>query len=302
VAHLRSNYYISVLAECKELIEREVHVDFTRPKPICKVTGEFWAQTTEGDGNYHMFRFMESQGAEVLIEPVTTWLNYMLAQERSKLIDQEGLDATPGLRGWLASEFAYRRKRFRLAVGSALLNREYDRIRRTLGGTTHAQVCQLELQRMGDPYYSRKSDGGEGHLEVAKNIYYSNKNLAHMVMSLKPFGCMPSSQSDGAQAAVTSHFSHMIYIPIETSGEGDVNAHSRAQMALGEAKIRCKEEFKTCVAETGYSIEQIRAYCNEHPETQNPFLHIPGREGVIGRAANFVGYIAEKMKRDGWEG
>ena len=46
-----------------------------------------------------------------------------------------------------------------------------------------------------------------------------------MVLSLKPFGCMPSTQSDGAQAAVVSHFKDMIYLPIETSGEGEMNAH-----------------------------------------------------------------------------
>src|SRR5205814_4734739 len=53
---------------------------------------------------------------------------------------------------------------------------------------------------------------------------------------LKPFGCMPSTQSDGAQSAVVSNYKDMIYLPVETSGEGEINAHSRVQMALGEAK------------------------------------------------------------------
>ena len=35
----------------------------------------------------------------------------------------------------------------------------------------------------------------------------------------------------------------MIYLPIETSGEGEINAHSRVQMALGEAKTKAKREF-----------------------------------------------------------
>ena len=48
---------------------------------------------------------------------------------------------------------------------------------------------------------------------------------------------------DGAQAAVVSHFKDIIYLPIETSGEGEVNAHSRVQMALGEAKNKAKREF-----------------------------------------------------------
>ena len=95
--------------------------------------------------------------------------------------------------------------------------------------------------------------------KVAKNIYYSNRELAHMVLSLKPFGCMPSTQSDGAQSAVVAHYKDMIYLPIETSGEGEINAHSRVQMALGEAKNKAKKEFAEALAKTGLTLEQCKA-------------------------------------------
>jgi predicted nucleotide-binding protein (sugar kinase/HSP70/actin superfamily) len=39
-------------------------------KPVINITGEFWAQTTEGDGNFNMFAFMEKEGAQVLVEPI----------------------------------------------------------------------------------------------------------------------------------------------------------------------------------------------------------------------------------------
>ena len=65
-----------------------------------------------------------------------------------------------------------------------------------------------------------------------------------MVLALKPFGCMPSSQSDGVQSAVINKFKDMIFLPIETSGEGEVNAHSRVQMALGEAKVKAKTRIR----------------------------------------------------------
>jgi len=35
---------------------------------IVKITGEFWAQTTEGDGNFNMFRFLQREGAQVLVD------------------------------------------------------------------------------------------------------------------------------------------------------------------------------------------------------------------------------------------
>lgn len=294
---LLSTHYTDVLRECAELIDT-IEVDYTRPKPICKITGEFWAQTTEGDGNFNMFPFLESQGAEVLVEPVTTWLLYMLAQERTKALDEKGL-ALSGVKfnpwGRLWSELSTRKKVARLDLAARLLNREYDRIREALGGTAHRQVNQLELQRVGHPYYNRKSAGGEGHLEVAKNIYYANNNLAHMVLSLKPFGCMPSTQSDGAQAAVVAHYPDMIFIPIETSGEGDINAHSRAQMALGEAKQKCKAEFRACLEKTGRTLEEIRAYCSGNPALRRPLQRIPHAEGVVGKAANFVLHVHRLM-------
>lgn len=291
-------FYVETLAEACQIIAENVEVDFTRPKPICKVTGEFWAQTTEGDGNFHMFPFLESQGAEVLVETITTWVNYLINQARGKIADQKGLDYPKGFLGTLRGGLRHRWKLARIEIARRFLDREYERLRNALGGTAHRQVCQLELQRMGHPYYNSKAAGGEGHLEVAKNIYYANKSLAHMVMSLKPFGCMPSAQSDGAQAAVTSHFPEMIYIPIETSGEGDVNAHSRAQMALGEAKLKCKAEFQQCVKRSGYTIDQIRAYVAAHPDLRKPFQQLPHYEGVVGRAANFVLYVGGLMAKD----
>jgi len=291
-------FFVNLMAETQQILIDNVEVDFTRPKPICKVTGEFWAQTTEGDGNFHMFEFLESQGSEVIVETITTWVNYLINQARSKIVDSKGLDYPKGFLGKLRGGVAYRIKLARIEIARRFLLREYDRLRKALGDTAHAQVCQLELQRMGHPYYNSKSAGGEGHLEVAKNIYYANKSLAHMVMSLKPFGCMPSAQSDGAQAAVTSHFEDMIYIPIETSGEGDVNAHSRAQMALGEAKLKCKQEIQRCTKQSGYSLEQIRAYVDAHPELKKPLQQLPHYEGVVGRAANFVLYVGELMAKD----
>jgi hypothetical protein len=191
---------------------------------------------------------------------------------------------------------------FTLKLAHRFVLREYNRMRAALGGTTHEQIDQLELQRVAHPYYNSRSSGGEGHLEVAKNIYYTNKELCHMVLSLKPFGCMPSTQSDGAQAAVISHYSDIIFLPIETSGEGDVNAHSRVQMALGEAKGKSREEFKGELERSGYSLERIREYVADHRELRKPITAmklVPHYDDIIGRAAKFVRYVGERMKAEG---
>src|SRR5262245_54377940 len=74
-----------------------IEVDRLRVKPIVKVTGEFWAQTTEGDGNFRMFTFLEREGAQVMVEPIGTWAMYMLWLQKATHIAKRGLDGR-GLR------------------------------------------------------------------------------------------------------------------------------------------------------------------------------------------------------------
>src|SRR5919198_6056323 len=175
---------------------------------------------------------------------------------------------------------------------------QYRRIVDALGGMAHPLLKLEELAALAAPYYNVFAKGGEGHMEVAKNIYYTVHKKCHMVLSLKPFGCMPSTQSDGVQSAVMSHFKDMIFLPIETSGEGEVNAHSRVQMALGEAKVKAKTEFEQCLKSTGKSLAEIREYIDEHPELKRPFYHVPHREGVAGNAAQFILHVNDRINKD----
>jgi hypothetical protein len=148
--------------------------------------------------------------------------------------------STPELGKRFKNEAKYRSKWAGLVAGEAMWTHFYHRIADRLGGITHHLVPQDELARLAHPFYHQLTRGGEGHLEVGKNVYYTVNHLCHMVLALKPFGCMPSSQSDGVQSAVINKFKDMVFLPIETSGEGEVNAHSRVQMALGEAKVKAK--------------------------------------------------------------
>jgi predicted nucleotide-binding protein (sugar kinase/HSP70/actin superfamily) len=300
---LYGDEYTSALEEVRDRFNA-IPVDRTRVKPIVKITGEFWAQTTEGDGNFNMFRFLEKEGAQVLVEPIGTWIMYMLHQAKQKIKDERGLDLIMNrVPKWnlgkvFSSHLDTKQKVAKLTVAESIFKREYHKLVEALGGIAHHLTDQYEMQRLGHPFYNSRSGGGEGHLEVAKNIYYSNKDLCHMVLSLKPFGCMPSTQSDGAQSAVVSQYKDMIFLPIETSGEGDVNAHSRVQMALGEAKVRAKNEMKSVLEETGTTLEEVQRFVQDHPEMQRPMYKFGHRKGVIGVAANFVLHAAERMKTE----
>ncbi len=297
---LYSSDYVDALHNVRDRFN-SIEVDRLKVKPIVKITGEFWAQTTEGDGNFNMFRFLEREGAQVMVESVGTWINYMIHQVVQRAKDHRGLEEGAVLPPmWRLDkhagiEWRYRNKLMKLKAAEMIFAREYAKIVEALGGLGHNLVSQYELQRMAHPYYNSRAAGGEGHLEVAKNIYYSNHELAHMVLSLKPFGCMPSTQSDGAQSAVVAHYKDMIYLPIETSGEGEINAHSRVQMALGEAKAKAKLEMKDVLEKIGKTVEELRAFTDQHPETKRGLYRAPKYKGVIGTSANFAIHLAERM-------
>jgi predicted nucleotide-binding protein (sugar kinase/HSP70/actin superfamily) len=297
---LYSDEYVEALNHCRERIN-SIKVDRLRVKPIVKITGEFWAQTTEGDGNFNMFRFLHKEGAQLIVEPIATWINYLIHQAIQETNDRRGLEegavmpAAWRLDKQAKIEWNYRNKLLKLKAAEMIFGREYQKIVEALGGTAHKLVSQYELQRAAHPYYNSRAAGGEGHLEVAKNIYYSNRELAHMVLSMKPFGCMPSTQSDGAQSAVVAHYKDIIYLPIETSGEGEINAHSRVQMALGEAKAKAKLEFKDVLQKIGKTVDELRTYVDQHAEMQQALYRVPKYKGIVGTAANFAVHVAEKM-------
>ena len=300
--HLYGKQYLEAIDACRDHLNT-IDVDRTKIKPVVKITGEFWAQITEGDGNFHMFEFLEREGAQVLVEPIATWVAYMLHQVQLNAINRKQIDAPYRNPNWwevqkiAKNELKFRSKWAGLVVGEALWTHFYHRVVDRLGGLTHHLVPQEELARLAHPFYHQLTRGGEGHLEVGKNVYYTVNHLCHMVLALKPFGCMPSSQSDGVQSAVINKFKDMVFLPIETSGEGEVNAHSRVQMALGEAKAKAKAEFEMVLKSTGKRLDDIKSYVADHPELRRPFYRVPQRPGIAGTAAQFILHVNDRMNK-----
>ena len=298
--HLYGKAYTESLGRCRERLN-EIEVDRLRVKPIVKITGEFWAQLTEGDGNFNMLAFLEREGAHVLVDSVGNWVMYLMHQAKANASNRKNLDAPYPRAAWwdlkklLCNEWHFRKKWLLLTLGERIWARQYARVVDGLGCVAHPLPPQQELAQLAHPFYHSLARGGEGHLEVGKNVYYTVHHLCHMVLALKPFGCMPSSQSDGVQSAVVSRFPEMIFLPIETAGEGEINAHSRVQMALGEAKTKAKAEFEHCLESTGRRLEDIRDYVAEHAELRGPLYPVSRRPDVAGVAANFVLHVSDLM-------
>ena len=124
-------------------------------------------------------------------------------------------------------------------------------------------------------------------MEVGKLIHFVEDKVNHMTLSVKPFGCMPSSGvSDGVQSYVTTRWPEAIFLPIETTGDGEVNIHSRVQMMLFKARQRAREEFQQALDEATIDEATFKVRLKGSRRWRGPFQRPPHK--VAGVAANLV--------------
>jgi predicted nucleotide-binding protein (sugar kinase/HSP70/actin superfamily) len=228
------------MRRCKKVL-KEVKLDRLQPKAKVMVMGEFWAAMTEGDGNYNLHRFLEEEGAECIPQPILSRLMLSIWEAKYALSKVETLEVADAK----LIDFSTAKKKA-MILSAKIAVKTYFKIYSKAIGLNNYEIPNMEkLADLAKDYYPVDSNGGEGHLEVAHLIESIKENQSHLVISIKPFGCMPSSGvSDGIQSLVTSRFPGSNFLPIETSGEGAVNFYSRVQMALFKAKQASKEEFE----------------------------------------------------------
>jgi predicted nucleotide-binding protein (sugar kinase/HSP70/actin superfamily) len=293
IGHLMTSEQVTRAVDAARQAYDEIELDPFRVRPIVKVIGEFWAQTTEGAGNFHIHRFLEREGAEVYVDrTLFTRLSWLLHQHKSQARDRKGL--LGGKTRW-EHYTGYYKKLGILSLAEWILRRENNRLLEAMGGTLHEMVPHAELERLARPYWNWRTTSGESHMEIAENIYYHTHHLCHMVLSVKPFTCMPSTQSDGVQARVVEDYPGTIFLPIETSGDGEVIAHSRVQMALGGARNKARKEMADVLAASRWTLEDMKAYADDHPDIKRASHKVPHHPGVVGRAANFALHVGSLL-------
>src|ERR1700733_15331135 len=254
---------------CKPILAA-VKVDKTLSKPKVSIIGEFWAMTTEGDGNYQLQRFLESEGAEADIQLVTAWLLYTVWEGTHDTKDRANLRGADkskyGLGDIEGDMFGIAKKLAALNGASVAIRVLFQTFAHTMGLYGYKLPNMEDIASISHQYYNNDLRGGEGHMEVGKLIMNTIYSKAHMTLSVKPFGCMPSAGvSDGVQSAITEKFPGTIYCPVETSGDGRVNFYSRVQMYLFKAKQACLAELDRACDEQGVTMEQVRAFLEANP-------------------------------------
>jgi len=270
-----------------------VKVDKLRARAKTSIIGEFWAMTTEGDGNYQLQRFIESEGGEADIQLTTAWLLYNIwevardTRERRDLRSNDG--GQYGLGAMDGFDVAKRLATMRLAEGALRLG--FQAFALPLGLNGYHLPDMDDVADVAKDYYSNDLRGGEGHMEVGKLIINVVKQKAHITVSVKPFGCMPSSGvSDGVQSLITSKFPGSIFCAVETSGDGATNFYSRVQMYMFKARIAADEELQRTYKELGLTEAQVRDFLAKNPRFASP-LHKPPHV-IAGTAADLLHEVA----------
>jgi predicted nucleotide-binding protein (sugar kinase/HSP70/actin superfamily) len=273
-AFLNHSSLIKAMWKCRSVLEK-VKLNRLEPKAKVMVMGEFWAAMTEGDGNYNLHKFLEAEGAECLPQPILNRLMLSLWEAEQALKNREELEVADHKR----IDFSNAKTRVLIKAGKTAIKTHFSLYAKAIGLHNYEIPHMEKLAELSKEYYTLECSGGEGHLEVAHLIESVKHNLSHLVISIKPFGCMPSSAvSDGIQSLVTSRFPQVNFLSIETSGEGAANFYSRVQMALFKAKQLAKEEFEAL---------EVPKHV---PEKVNNYLYQPKSEKA-GTAAQLIDSI-----------
>lgn len=253
-----------------------VELNLLQAKPKVSIIGEFWAMTTEGEGNYRLQRFLESEGAECEVQPITAWLLYLIWAARASHAEATRAGQHSALLGYLEQR--------KLRLVESVLKGYFKHIAKCLG-LEHYKLTDMDmLAKTSEEYYPTQLRGGEGHMEVGKLIQSFRDHKHHLVISVKPFGCMPSSGvSDGIQPLVTAHYPEANFLAIETSGDGAVNVYSRVQMALFRARKSAEAEYQATLQKFAVDEAQLK----QKVERARYYPHF-----VAGTAANAVKGLA----------
>jgi predicted nucleotide-binding protein (sugar kinase/HSP70/actin superfamily) len=277
--HLSTRYFTDALREVRRKWDA-IEVDRTRVKARVKITGEFWLQTHEGDGNYNIKRWLEAEDSEVIPPPVAVWLHYLMHPVIRKLEKRNTVSKHP------------RRDELILKAVERLYVATYNRFRKALANIPNELPDQVELKELAAPFYHFELRGGEGHMLIGKALHAYHHRKAHMICELSPYSCMPNTMSIGSMANVLGKYPDLLYAPIEVKGDAEVHALSRCQMVLTEAKKRSQAEFDSALQQTGLTMKAIRRYETLHPELRQATYKVP-HKGCAGMAANYVLHLAQ---------
>lgn len=247
---------VSEALECRGSVERvirrvreragAVHRDASRVLPRVLLVGEPWTTLADGDPSYDLARQLGAYGAEVDAPLACDWLHYRIwEEERDADVDRGGPAIDARVRRLRRVE-----RRLRALWRSLALSAGLGR---------SARPDMNELASLAEPFYDPDVRGGSAHLEIGRALQADRDRTAHLVISLKPFGCLPSSHvSDGILSNLLREGRRVSFLALETCGDADVTAESRVEMALHAASLAAAEQRASLAGPPRPGLEQAQ--------------------------------------------
>ncbi len=182
--------------------------------------GEPWSLHTNGEGRLHLPRVLARAGVETEVPPATLWIRYLLWQVR----------VAPWGSGPMPAPAAVA---FAEALEARLLA-AVDEAAKVAGLGGFAIPDPEELSRHAAPWFPARLRGGYGHIEVGLAARARAERRAHLVLSVKSFGCVPSAGvADGIVPAVLGD--RVPFLAVEVCGDGDAARESRLMLRVADA-------------------------------------------------------------------
>ncbi len=203
---------------------RALPKDTSRVLPTVLLVGEPWVTLHDGAPSHGVAKRLGELGAVVLAPTVVEWLR-LLAWQRSMSRRVPEVERAAAARSVRALEALWR-------------------LLATAAGVFAPLEDPQRLAELAAPSYPPELQGGSAHLEVARSLAAARAGGVQLVLSLKPFGCLPSgSLSDGVLAPLlrkipgAPHF-----VALETTGDSAATFDSRLELALHSATLRALDE------------------------------------------------------------
>lgn len=216
---------VSTLELTRDAPSRREFADRVLPRVL--LVGEPWTTLTRGAPSYDVARRLELLGAEVKTPKAIDWLRYLAWQQgRSPRATDEARSSAARASLRLARLWAS----FSRAAGLDEPLEDLDR-----------------LATLATRWYPPEVLGGSSHLELGRALAAAEDRTAHLVLSLKPFGCLPSSAlSDGVLGPLLAQTPGApAFLALETTGDAHATVDSRLEMALQTASLRALDEQDT---------------------------------------------------------
>lgn len=218
--------------------ERAFHVHLPRraPSPLGRVAliGEPWSLHVDGAPQLHLARVLARAGIELEAPPLSLWVALRAWEARQPAWGAQS--GGPSVEASLALDAQIRDA---LARACAALG---------LGGM---QLPDLDaLEALAAPWLPSDVRGGYGHVEVALALRARAERRAHVVISIKSFGCIPSSGLADAivPAALAQGGDAMPFLALEVSHDGAAARESRLMMRVAGALHEAERELETARA------------------------------------------------------